>query len=98
MIRFTPNQWFHVVFNYFGPEPDEKGYTVYHNGDQVTSQFFIENDSRAPQKDAEIVIGRRFTGVDGFYSSLIVDELLFFNRDLSGREITNLQAAILNFA
>ena len=86
LLPFTNNHWFHIVFNYIGPDPDE-GYRVYHDGIQVVGDVGIQSDPRAPQVDAKIVIGRRFTAMDGFYSSLVVDELLFFNRALTNDEI-----------
>ena len=86
LVRFSARRWFHVVFNYLGLVAGH-GYRVYYNGKQVAGDEGIRSHPRAQQVDAKIAIGRKFTGVDGFYSSLMVDELLFFNQPLTNDEI-----------
>ena len=91
-LRFTQDRWFHIVFNYLPSQPpnEGQGFTVYHDGVMVTDGPTGVNSQptfRAPAKDTRIVIGRRYTGEDRFYSSLIVDELIFYNRPLREMEI-----------
>ena len=40
------------------------------------------------QGDGRIVIGRQLTNIDGSYASVELDELMFFNANLSDPEIT----------
>ena len=85
-LTIPNSEWFHVVFNFIGPNFRE-GYRVYHDGQLVAEKVVIASSVRAQALDRKIVIGRQFTEVDGFYSSLIMDELMFFNRTLTDREI-----------
>ena len=78
---FTPERWFHVVFNYIGPREDE-GYRIYHDGVEVTDGpggIASQPGFRSP--------ARRYTEQGGQYTSLRMDELLFHNRPLTDNEI-----------
>ena len=54
-------------------------YQVYHDGILVADRLGITSHPSVTAIDTKIVIGRRFTEVNDFYSSLQMDELLFFN-------------------
>ena len=87
ILDFTPSRWFHVVFNYLGPDD---GYQVYHDGILVADRLGIIARPSVTAIDTKIVIGRRFTEVDDFYSSIQMDELLFFNYVLGDDDVKQL--------
>ena len=89
ILDFTPNRWFHVVFNYLGPAHNQ-GYRVYINEILKANSLGISTYLLAPAIDTKIVIGRRYTEVDGAYSSLMADEVLLFNYILDEGEIFKL--------
>ena len=73
--------WFHVVINFVGPS-DGEGIVVYYDGAQrAMNQYKQGNTYEAGS--GEVVIGK----YNDIYSSLMMDELLFFNRKLSLKEI-----------
>ena len=66
--------------------------TEYHqdlsNGTMVGQpQFFSHHHNVG---DGRIIIGRQYTGNDGIYASIEIDELRFFNRTLTEAQITML--------
>ena len=81
-----PSGWFHVVLNFIGPND---GIRTFHNVEQVGSNTNIHENSKQ-NGDRRIVIGRYFAESVGTYSSIQVDELLFFNQLLTDDEITML--------
>ena len=80
--------WFHVVIKYFGPN-NGQGFKTHFNGNlNVTSTtkfpYTITPSNR------KIVIGGAYTEIDDVYTSMEVDELLFFNHTLTTQEINSL--------
>ena len=89
-----PDDWFHVIINYGGPD-NREGFTTYFNGRSVISDSRKNGDNNSPG-NGRIVIGRAFTEIDDFYSSMEMDALLLFNRFLTSAQISliNSQATI----
>ena len=81
-----PNGWFHVILNYEGPDNSE-GFTTYFNGRLVMSDRRKRPDNNSPG-NARMAIGRSFTEIDDFYSSMEMDELAMFNRFLTSEQIS----------
>ena len=81
----TPLEWHHLVFNYIVTN-DTQGIAIYHDGQELVSNTngHLFSSSAGP---GEVIIGRYLTSWDGAYSSVLVDELLFFNRELIPEEI-----------
>ena len=82
------NNWTHVVLNYLGPD-DGQGSKIYLNGILVASDSMKDAFSY-PQGDGSVVLGRRFTHIDGYYPNADVDEILFFNQSLTDEQISQL--------
>ena len=77
-----PNSWFHVTWVFHGPS---EGFTVHHadreySGTDSIPYAFRHNSS------GTVAIGRRLTMSNSDYGSLTVDELMFWNRELSKEE------------
>ena len=84
----APNSsvWFHVVFNFLGLNNNQAAIAAYHDGVQVGNNSgsaisIIPDLFRAP-----IAVGV-FNGWDRHYTSMQIDELVFFNRALTEDEI-----------
>ena len=83
-----PSGWFHTIINFFGNR-----FVVYHDGIEQESSFGT-NATKIPG-DGRIV-GKLSTDVNGIYTSVQVDEMLFFNRSLTETEVTVLANVINN--
>ena len=81
----VPNDWFHVIVSYGGPDNAE-GFTTYFDGRAVISDRRKRGDNNSPG-NGRIVIGRTFTEIDDFYSSMEMDDLVMFNRFLTSEQI-----------
>ena len=84
-VPITLSRWIHFVFNFIGPE-NGKGYRVYHDGvlvDTRTAKYKL----RHRPMDRRIVIGKTHADFSGEYSSIVIDQLLFFNQALNKTEI-----------
>ena len=86
-----PTGWFHVVLNLIGPNNGE-GFRIYHDGNMMGRTTEVQGGTYT-EGDGRIVIGRRFTGSteNHIYTSVTVEELLFFNKALNDTEITMLR-------
>ena len=73
------------MINYIGPRNGE-GVRVLFNGQEVARGPSRYSGSY-PGGNGRIVIGRQFTGLGGSYSSVMVDELIFFNKIVTNNEI-----------
>ena len=76
------------MLNYIGPS-DGEGIIVYINGTEVasvTTKFGLLFSAG----DGRIVVGRRFTDLDGGYASVEVDELIYFNAALSDTDVQSI--------
>ena len=90
-----PPGWFHVVFNFIGPNYGQ-GLRIYYNGDYYgVEQRLMEIESNG-DADGKVVIGRAFYEQNDLYASVQVDELLFFNAALAEAEITTLSKYTTN--
>ena len=79
--------WRHSVLNYIGPN-DHQGINIYHDGGHVgNGTKTVKQTSRV---NGRIIIGKVTYEQRGFYASVQVDELLFYNRALTEEEITML--------
>ena len=85
MSGTSNNGWIHTVLNYIGPN-DGQGIRIYHNSIQVASDTTHTSRQWVPG-NRKIVVGRFRNGGDVWYSSVLVDELHFFNRVLTEAEI-----------
>ena len=87
-----PNGWFHIAVNYIGPNGDE-GIKVYKNGVDETGDTKVEKGYSNPISGGRIVVGRFYTESDNVgtaYSSVWVDELIYFNSSLSHAEVVKI--------
>ena len=84
-----PSGWVHLVLNFCGNST-----VVYHDGiRQNDTEQLVTNINPG---DGRIVIGRRYSGLDEAYSSVQVDEVLFFNEALTDDEIKMLSNVTTN--
>ena len=81
----TPLDWYHLVFNYILTNATQ-GIVVYHDGQEVARSTNVVTGPTVASS-GEVVIGRYYVPYDGAYSSVLVDEMLFFNRELNPGEI-----------
>ena len=77
--------WIHYTF-VLGVRNEADGFTVYVNGVLATEGSMSSDEGFAPGSGA-MVIGRRYLDFDSRYVSVIVDELLLWNRKLTQPEI-----------
>ena len=85
-ISTVPTEWYHLVFNYIGTNNAE-GITIYHDGAEVGSSTEKPLGSRNGGPGV-VVLGRYFVQFQEInYASVMVDELLFFNKNLNPQEI-----------
>ena len=75
--------WIHVVLNYIGPSD---GIRLFYDGAEVKSDT-VKDAASVPSGDAGIVVGRRYTDIDSYYGNVKIDELIFFDQDLSSEDI-----------
>ena len=73
------------MLNYIGPDD---GIKMYMDGVEVaTAADSFPTQSPGSPGNGRIVVGRGKTDVDDLYSSVEVDELIYFNRSLKLEEI-----------
>ena len=77
--------WIYIVLNYIGSNEAE-GVRVYFDGREVRSGT-IKTAIPYSAEDGRIVVGREYTDIDDRYTSILVDELMYFNQSLSLVEI-----------
>ena len=82
----VPTEWYHLVFNYIGESSvGEDSVVIYHNGAEVgrsTNKVSYSTSAR----QGVVVIGKHRVQSEQDFASVMVDELLFFNRPLSEAE------------
>ena len=92
--RPSHNNWFHILFNFIGPNNGE-GFRIYHSHSGVlvanVTRYSFSSFSRI---HGRIVIGRAFTAIDEDYSSVVMDDLLFFNQAVTDDEIKMLSRQV----
>ena len=88
-----PTGWFHLVLNFIGSN-DGQEMVVYLDGEEVARVARKSTPGTAPQGDGRVVIGRLETDDDGYYGSIMIDELTLWNQALSLQDIQNLFQAL----
>ena len=73
---------------YHGPNNGE-GFTVYYHGVEVGHEHTRYNRSYITDPDF-MFIGRRWTDMDNLYTSVCMDELTMWNRQLSVQQIQDI--------
>ena len=63
-----------------------EGFQVFKDGALVSGQSSIVTFHRQPG-DGRLVLGKRYTKSDDFYSSVDLDEVVFINRKLTEPEV-----------
>ena len=87
-ISINPTDWFHMVFNYIGGSPTRgDSVIIYHDGAEVGSNTQKTQKVRNTGPGV-VVIGRYFVQFqEQYFASVMLDELLFFNRYLTAQEV-----------
>ena len=80
-----PTGWTHIVLNYIGPS-DGEGIRIYYDGAEVANDMTKSKGLFNPA-DGGILVAKVAYGDYG-YTSLQIDELIFFNKTLSTTDIT----------
>ena len=87
LLQKKYNDWQHVVLSFVKGREDKDEIQIYNNAENIAT-----DKTKAPGTNSKgngrIVIGRHFSGLDGKYASVEVDELLFCNQALTEKEIT----------
>ena len=85
------DQWYHaaVVMSPWDENTGSSGITVYSDGVQRGTDTSLTSRSYDPVP-GNVVIGRRAVGSDTLYSSLIIDEVTIFDKEISGEDITKI--------
>ena len=76
------------MLNYIGPDNGE-GIKIYKDGIEVASDTTKVATPRSA-RDGRIVVGRYYTNYDGYYASVQVDELIYFNSVLTSAEVQSI--------
>ena len=85
---YPPTDWLHLVVNFYGTE-DEAGFDMYVNGVKTDDDLNTGPGGPIPGL-GEVVVGRRYPSTDDLYSSVMVDELIFYNRKLCPEELQDI--------
>ena len=86
VIANHPIGWVHIAMNFIRGRELELYEAGQPNGrDTVLNTLFQYGPT-----NGRIIIGRYYSAQDGFYGSVQVDQLLFYNHPLSEEEITRL--------
>ena len=78
--------WVHAVIVYHGLG---NGFTVYEDGTQIGADLDITIANAAPSGNGLVYIGRRYISGDR-YATATVDEIKFYNRQLTQQEICDM--------
>ena len=76
-------EWFHLILNYLGPV---EGISIYYDGEKLMIDHNIYPPKNNPGTGV-VVIGRSSPLQDGAYSSVVMDDLMLFNRKLTAEKI-----------
>ena len=85
----VPSGWFHFTIVFHGPEHGQ-GFTVYGNTDSLTSTTLV-NKTYISNSSGVVILGKLYEERDRHFGSLVVDELTFWNRQLSESEVAKLR-------
>ena len=81
-----PTGWTHVVLNYIGPS-NGQGIMIYYDGVEVANGTARSSYNSFPSGYGRVVVGRYFINKDKEYTSVQVDELIYFNNSLTNEQI-----------
>ena len=82
------DQWVHLVLNLIRPH---EGFQLFRDGVLVRYQANTASvGTPIARGNGRLVLGRRHPNTDGRYSSVDLDELVFFNRKLTVQEVETL--------
>ena len=87
--------WFHIVLNYSTSSSRSPRLRAYVDGKEWLKDSTPERQYIAPG-DGRIVLGRAYSTVDDFYTSMTVDEVWFFNEWLDVNDIKQLSTFIVD--
>ena len=81
-----PSGWYHMVLVFHGPS-EGQGISVYHDG------VLVKNDptkivTNYSENSGIVIIGKLQTDSNEDFGSIMVDELMFWDRQLLAEEIT----------
>ena len=82
--------WTHLVLNYIG---SKNGIKINENGRLVGSDVSKQPVSPYQTGSGKIVVGRKYTDSNQQYASIEIDELVFFNENLSNGKIQTIHNA-----
>ena len=85
-IRISPG-WFHLALVFYVPE---HGFTLYRDEDSWTATI-LANKSFISNSSGVVILDRLYEDRDRNYGSLSIDELTFWNRQLSKAEVAKLR-------
>ena len=74
------------MLNFIGPKNEER-IIVYNNGEKAASDQTINMNNNFTHGKGRIVIGRHYSELNGKYTSVQLDELLFFNKALMDAQV-----------
>ena len=77
-VKFSkPTGWTHILLNYIGSN-DGGGIRVYYDGLEVANDT-MKSAWSFSAGDGRVVVGKIYTNRDEGYTSMQIDELIFFN-------------------
>ena len=74
------NQWIHLILTYTGPNQIQ-GLRLYKDGTLVDLDSF-KSAYMYTTGDGRVVVGKNYIDTDDAYTSVEIDELIFFNQAL----------------
>ena len=87
-LRKVSYEWMHLVLSYIGPNYGQ-GIRVFKDG-VLASYDRSRFSGTYIAGDARLVVGRKYVDRDDYYTSVEIDELIFFNEALSDDEVREL--------
>ena len=83
------DQWYHLAIVI--PQNPKSNNLILYQDDVNVYQRQFESGSRSRSPGiGKLVIGRKYTDLDGNYVNTVMDELVFWNRTLTGDEIKSI--------
>ena len=87
----VPSGWFHLALVFHGPE-NGQGFTLYVDNTSLTdSKMYVTNNDSTRYSSGAVILGKSVVDRNNNYGSLSVDELTFWNRQLSETEVAKLR-------
>ena len=82
VIMNRPNEWIHTIVNF-----SQFGINIFWNGRHMRSHYRKYPSKYPHEGNGRIAVNRLYSGYNGFYGSVKVDEVFFFNKRLTATEI-----------